>query len=141
MGSISSPQSQQAHNRQPSATYEAPLHPEIRSIVSLATAHTQKEYFAGPLVQEARSSEAWHDIWAQLCGTTLSIWDRREKERTSRQGEEVPPSYVNVTEAVRPAFHLDYLRDDLTKPSPTVRPCHRLRNTARDSKIPSSQIH
>ena len=76
-------------------------------------AHTQKIYFSGPLVhklernpdgQKPHRDEGWRDVWAQLYGTTLSIWDMGEVKIANQQGKEVPPSYVNVTEAVRQLF-------------------------------------
>jgi CCR4-NOT transcriptional complex subunit CAF120 len=87
-----------------------PLHPEIRSVVQLTLAHTRKIYFSGPLVrrierqpdgQRPSKDEGWTDVWAQLGGTTLSIWDMKLTEEASRQGKEVPPSYINITDAVR----------------------------------------
>lgn len=101
---------QQTDDQQPSPTNDPPLHPEIRSIVSLTMAHTQKIYFSGPLMHKLDRSPdghrpqkdgAWHDVWAQLYGTTLSIWNMGEVKMANKQGREVPPSYVNVTEAVR----------------------------------------
>ena len=86
-----------------------PLHPEIRSIVQLTVAQTQKVYFSGPLVrrverqpdgQRSTKDEGWREVWAQLGGTTLSVWDMKEIEEASKQGRQVPPSYVNVTDAV-----------------------------------------
>ncbi|GLB40316.1 putative pleckstrin homology domain [Lyophyllum shimeji] len=85
-----------------------PLHPEIRSVVQLTAAHAHKIYFSGPLVrrierqpdgQRPAKDEGWVDVWAQLGGTTLSIWDMKEIQEASRQGREVPPSYVNTTDA------------------------------------------
>lgn len=82
-------------------------------------AHTQKIYFSGPLVHKLERNPdgqkphnaGWHDVWAQLYGTTLSIWDMGEVKIANQQGKEVPPSYVNVTEAVSPPFYLHHLRD------------------------------
>jgi CCR4-NOT transcriptional complex subunit CAF120 len=88
---------------------DIPLHPEIRSVVQLTHAHAQKVYFSGPLVRRVErqpdgakpnKDEGWVDVWAQLGGTTLSVWDMRAIEEASRQGREVPPTYVNVTDAV-----------------------------------------
>ncbi|KAF9223773.1 hypothetical protein BS17DRAFT_117890 [Gyrodon lividus] len=85
-----------------------PLHPEIRSVVQLTLAHARKVYFSGPLVkrierqpdgQRPVKDEGWVDVWAQLGGTTLSIWDMREIEEANKQGKEVPPTYVNMTDA------------------------------------------
>ncbi|KAI0078739.1 hypothetical protein K474DRAFT_801299 [Panus rudis PR-1116 ss-1] len=84
------------------------LHPEIRSIVNLTIAHGQKIYFSGPMVrklerqpdgQKPAKDEGWRDVWAQLGGTTLSLWDMKEIEEASKQGRQVPPSYINVTDA------------------------------------------
>lgn len=86
----------------------APLHPEIRSVVQLTIAHAQKIYFSGPLVrrierqadgQRPTKDEGWVDVWAQLGGTTLSVWDMKEIQEASKQGREVPPTYVNVMDA------------------------------------------
>ncbi|KAG5339807.1 hypothetical protein C0989_003488 [Termitomyces sp. Mn162] len=84
-----------------------PLHPEIRSVVQLTSAHAHKIYFSGPLVRriERRPTEkqphgeVWFGVWAQLGGTTLSIWDMAQVQEASRQGKEVPPLYVNTTDA------------------------------------------
>lgn len=89
---------------------QTPLHPEIRSVVQLTLAHARKVYFSGPLVkrlerqpdgQRPLKDEGWIDVWAQLGGTTLSIWDMREVEEANKQGREVPPTYFNTTDAVR----------------------------------------
>ena len=93
----------------PSAGAQPQLHPEIRSVVQLNIAHTQKVYFSGPLIrrierqpdgQRPTKDEGWRDVWAQLGGTTLSVWDMKEIEDASKQGRQVPPSYVNITDAV-----------------------------------------
>ncbi|RDB26418.1 hypothetical protein Hypma_006695 [Hypsizygus marmoreus] len=85
-----------------------PLHPEIRSVVNLNVAHAHKIYFSGPLIrrierqpdgQRPHKDEGWTDVWAQLGGTTLSIWDMRQIQEASKQGREVPPAYVNTTDA------------------------------------------
>ncbi len=85
------------------------LHPEIRSVVTLTHAHAHKVYMSGPLVRRVErlpdghhpiKDEGWRDVWAQLGGTTLSIWDMKEIDEASKQGKEVPPAYVNVTDAV-----------------------------------------
>ncbi|KAF8071834.1 hypothetical protein FPV67DRAFT_1411572 [Lyophyllum atratum] len=85
-----------------------PLHPEIRSVVQLTAAHAHKIYFSGPLVrrierqpdgQRPAKDEGWSDVWAQLGGTTLSIWDMAKIQEASKEGKEVPPTYVNTTDA------------------------------------------
>jgi hypothetical protein len=86
-----------------------PLHPEIRSVVNLTHVHAHKIYMSGPLILRIErlpdgyqpiKDKAWRDVWAQLGGTTLSIWDMKEIEEASKQGKEVPPTYTNVTDAV-----------------------------------------
>ncbi|KAI0250241.1 hypothetical protein BJV78DRAFT_1128264 [Lactifluus subvellereus] len=84
------------------------LHPEIRSVVSLTHAHAHKVYMSGPMVRrierlpdghQPTKDEGWREVWAQLGGTTLSIWDMKEIEEANKQGREVPPAYINVTDA------------------------------------------
>jgi len=115
-------QPQPSHDQQPSPTHDTPLHPEVRSIVSLTTAHMQKIYFSGPLVQilhknpdgrKPHKDDGWRNVWAQLYGTTLCIWERGEVEVeiANQLGGEVPPLYVNITEAVRSPFWQSYRRD------------------------------
>ncbi len=85
------------------------LHPEIRSIIQLSTAHAHKVYFSGQLVKHVErqtdgrvvgKDEPWRRVWGQLGGTTLSLWDMEEIEEASKRGAEAPPSYLNVTDAV-----------------------------------------
>ncbi|KAI0749814.1 hypothetical protein C8Q80DRAFT_1232578 [Daedaleopsis nitida] len=85
-----------------------PLHPEIRSVVQLTQAHSQKVYFSGPLVrrierqpdgQRPTKDEGWREVWAQLGGTTLSVWDMAQIQEASQQGKQVPPTYINITDA------------------------------------------
>ena len=44
--------------------------------------------------------EGWKDVWGQLGGTTLSVWDMQEIEEANKHGREVPPTYINITDAV-----------------------------------------
>lgn len=44
--------------------------------------------------------DGWRDVWAQLGGTTLSLWDMKETEEASKQNRQVPPKYVNVQDSV-----------------------------------------
>lgn len=94
--------------KQPEPMQAQQLHPEIRSVVSLVTAHAHKVYFSGPLIERKErltdgtrnhKDESWVDVWAQLGGTTLSIWDMRAIEEASKQGREVPPTYINIQDA------------------------------------------
>ncbi|KAI0635974.1 hypothetical protein C8Q77DRAFT_1155712 [Trametes polyzona] len=92
----------------PAPTPVPPLHPEIRSVVQLTLAHAHKVYFSGPLVrrierqpdgQKPAKDDGWREVWAQLGGTTLSVWDMEEIREASKQGRQVPPAYINVTDA------------------------------------------
>ncbi|KAF5391519.1 hypothetical protein D9757_002450 [Collybiopsis confluens] len=89
-------------------TQPPPLHPEIRSIVALTVSHAHKIYFSGPLIRrverESNGSKpakdmGWEEVWAQLGGTTLSIWNMKHIQEASKLGKEVPPSYINTTDA------------------------------------------
>lgn len=111
---MGSPLAQTMSAPSPSPTASGPpaqqsLHPEIRSVVQLTVAHARKIYFSGPLVrrierqpdgQRPAKDEGWTEVWAQLGGTTLSIWDMAQVQEASKQGKEVPPTYVNMTDAV-----------------------------------------
>jgi len=103
-------------NRQsPQLSPQTPtLHPEIRSIVNLTAAHAHKIYFSGPLVRRIERQpdgtrpsrdEGWTDVWAQLGGTILSIWDTKQIQEASKENRQVPPTYMNITDAVR-FFHV-----------------------------------
>lgn len=85
------------------------LHPEIKSVIGLTIAHAHKIYFSGPLLrrierqpdgQRPAKDDGWVEVWAQLGGTTLSIWGMKQVQEASQQGREVPPTYVNTTDAV-----------------------------------------
>jgi CCR4-NOT transcriptional complex subunit CAF120 len=86
-----------------------PLHPEIRSVLRLNAAHQQKVYYSGRLSKRVErgtdgtrpnKDQGWIDIWCQLGGVTLSIWNMQAIEEANAKGEQVPPQYVNVTDAV-----------------------------------------
>lgn len=77
---------------------------------------SQKVYFSGPLIRcNERNTDGsttskhvdWHEVWAQLGGTTLSIWDMSEIEDARRRGGQAPPTYINVTDAVSRVVHYD----------------------------------
>ncbi|KAG2340692.1 hypothetical protein BDR05DRAFT_889329, partial [Suillus weaverae] len=75
--------------------------PSSRSIVQLTVAHARKVYSSGPLVKRVQhqsdgqrpKDDGWVDVWAQLSGTTLSIWDMKEIEEANKKGLEVPSTY------------------------------------------------
>jgi len=123
-----------------SSSSSSSLHPEIRSVVSLTIAHAHKIYFSGPLIRRIErqsdghkptKDDGWTEVWAQLGGTTLSVWDMAEIQEASRQGKEVPPTYVNVTDAVRIPLEICYsqLINYLVCSCPGFRHCTRSGNT------------
>ncbi|KAF7970072.1 hypothetical protein HWV62_25046 [Athelia sp. TMB] len=102
------PQAPRPAQPQPAAPQPTTLHPEIRSVVQLTLAHARKVYFSGPLVRRLERApdggrptkdEGWVNVWAQLGGTTLSIWDMAKIEEASKEGKEVPPTYINIQDA------------------------------------------
>ena len=90
-------------------TGEAPLQPEIHSVVSLAAAHTQKVYFSGTARYSGPGVPDDRNLWAQLTGSILSVGQR---------GKKVSLPFVNVADAVRPPFYLLYLCDSAKPSSP-----------------------
>ncbi|KAH7341572.1 hypothetical protein B0J17DRAFT_765613 [Rhizoctonia solani] len=85
-----------------------PLHPELRSVLRLNSVHQQKIYYSGRLSKRVErgtdgsrpaKDDGWIDIWCQLGGVTLSIWNMRAIEEANARGEQVPPQYINVTDA------------------------------------------
>jgi CCR4-NOT transcriptional complex subunit CAF120 len=93
----------------PAQSQPVQLHPEIHSLVTLTHAHAHKVYMSGRLIRRYErlpdghhpiKDEGWQDVWAQLGGTTLSIWDMKEVNEARKQGREVPPTNINVTDAV-----------------------------------------
>ncbi|KAF8604527.1 hypothetical protein BDV93DRAFT_605840 [Ceratobasidium sp. AG-I] len=85
-----------------------PLHPNLRLVLRLNGAHQQKVYYSGRLSKRVErgtdglrptKDEGWIDVWCQLGGATLSIWNMKEIEEAAAKGEEAPPQYVNITDA------------------------------------------
>ena len=76
----------------------------------------QKVYYSGPLVRcnertadghRASRDADWHDVWAQLGGTSLSVWDMKAIDEANKRGAQAPPSYINVTDAVSNSTEID----------------------------------
>ena len=87
-----------------SPTDEAPSQLEIRSIISLATAHAQKLYFSGWVRYHGPGVLDYRHLWVQLTGTIISV---------SQQGQKASLLSVNVADAVRSSFYLRYLCDSV----------------------------
>ncbi|KAF8604528.1 hypothetical protein BDV93DRAFT_522246 [Ceratobasidium sp. AG-I] len=86
-----------------------PLHPELRSVLRLNGAHQQKVYYSGRLSKRVKRGtdgkpptrdEGWIDVWCQLSGVMLSIWNMEAIEEANAQGEQVPPQYICITNAL-----------------------------------------
>ncbi|KAG9052640.1 hypothetical protein FS842_009468 [Serendipita sp. 407] len=81
---------------------------EIQSVVDLSVAHSNKVYSSGPLVRRIEknadgsinSDARWVEVWAQLGGTTLSVWEMDAIKQASDEGRQVPPTYINVTDSL-----------------------------------------
>jgi hypothetical protein len=83
-----------------------PIHREIRSMMLLANAHAHKVYVSGPLTRvdteyDGLERERQPCFWAQLKGTTLSLWNMDDIQAANRRGGQASPRYLNVTDAVR----------------------------------------
>ena len=102
-----------------------PVSPELRSLISFSSVYVHKIYFSvssihsvlrnsflaypqGPLVRKVERNpdgnkskeDTWSDVWGQLEGGTLSFWDMEEIMLALKEGREVPPSYININNAV-----------------------------------------
>jgi CCR4-NOT transcriptional complex subunit CAF120 len=94
------------------------IHPEIQQVVGLTLAHSSKIYCSGPLIRRIEKhpdgslnkDARWVEVWAQLGGTTLSIWEMEAIKKASAEGREEPPTYVNVTDSVSSMFSIPYLK-------------------------------
>ncbi|CAO1619269.1 unnamed protein product [Jaminaea pallidilutea] len=85
--------------------------PELRSALFLQDAQQRKMYMEGYLSRRDAlgadgkplhpndPKKAWHLCFVQLSGTVLSVWSVQQMEQAAREGREVPPSYVNVTDS------------------------------------------
>lgn len=96
-------------------TAAAPLtfkSPELRSALGLQDAQSKKIYMEGYLSRRDHLNpdgkplnindpkKRWHLCFVQLSGTVLSVWGVQQMEEAARQGTEVPPSYINITDCV-----------------------------------------
>ncbi|KAF8575161.1 hypothetical protein K439DRAFT_764625 [Ramaria rubella] len=127
----------------PSLSTSPTVQREIKSVVDLVLAHAHKIYFSGPLVRRVERlpdgnkptrDDGWVDVWAQLGGTTLSVWDMKAIEEASKRGEEVPPSYINVTDSFVQVLGA------LTSPSTATAPARRQTNVITINNAGSNLI-
>lgn len=95
--------------RLPSSHTPSPIDRGLQSIMDLHQAHSRKPYMSGPLLRRMEREpsgrrmprgDGWTEVWAQLIGTELCIWDTKATKAAARRGAQVPPTYVNIIDAV-----------------------------------------
>lgn len=86
--------------------------PDLRKALGLQEAHGKKIYMEGYLsrreesgvdgkpIHAADPKRQWQLCFVQLSGTVLSIWNVKNMEEAAKRGQEVPPSYTNITDSV-----------------------------------------
>jgi CCR4-NOT transcriptional complex subunit CAF120 len=104
-------------------TAAAPLtfkSPELRSALGLQEAQNKKIYMEGYLSRRDHLNaegkplsltdpkKRWHLCFVQLSGTVLSVWGVQQMEEAARQGTEVPPSYINITDCVSSKVNIEF---------------------------------
>lgn len=120
---------------------------DLRSALYLHEAQAQKLYMEGYLlVRHALAVDGqpdhrgdhfhlWTECFVQLNGTVLSIWDASELERGLSEGRQVPPRFINITDALVDyiGLHIDAPFSDPGK----RRPLHHVfsLNTAGSNRI------
>lgn len=78
--------------------------PELAAIIALASAHQARCYYEGRFVflrdldNEGKppAKRIWQDVYGQLVGTVLSIFDSRELDHNNGT---VKPTYINISDA------------------------------------------
>lgn len=84
---------------------------DLRNALHLHDALTRKAYMEGYLLvrhslgvdgqpdHRAGHFHDWTECFVQLQGTSLSLWEARLLNQAAAEGREVPPTYINVTDA------------------------------------------
>jgi len=98
--------------REPSSTPQLTFKSaDLRNALALQDALQYKLYMEGYLLvrhvlavdgqpaHRTETSQGWCECFVQLCGTTLSIWELDKLNAAAAEGREVPPSFVNITDA------------------------------------------
>ena len=83
--------------------------------------------------------DGWTDVWAQLGGRTLSIWDMNLIAEANKEGREVPPTYVNMTDAV--CYFLNNFYYDIHEFAMLVRSSARICHCTCVGYQPCQKIH
>ncbi len=119
-GRVSSPTSQRPPSpsgsvaRSIRSTPQTPLtfkSQDLRSALSLQESQQKKLYMEGYLLKRddlgtdgkainvADEKRRWTECFVQLSGTVLSLWNVEQMERAAKNGTEVPPTYINITDS------------------------------------------
>ena len=84
---------------------------DLRKALALHEAQHKKIYMEGYLSRREElnvdgkplhpgdAKKQWQLCFVQLCGTVLSTWNVRAMEEAAKRGQEVPPSYTNITDS------------------------------------------
>ncbi|KAK9461946.1 uncharacterized protein V1516DRAFT_623028, partial [Lipomyces oligophaga] len=81
--------------------------PELAAVISLINAHQSRCYYEGSFVflrdldsdGKQASRRQWQDVFGQLVGTVLSIWDKAELDAAAGATSAVKPTYINISDA------------------------------------------
>ena len=106
-----SPQGSTTRSIRPSAPHLTFKSQDLRSALSLQDAQQKKLYMEGYLLKRddlgtdgkplhgADEKRRWTECFVQLSGTVLSLWNVDQMEQAAREGREVPPTYINITDS------------------------------------------
>ncbi|KAK7205623.1 hypothetical protein BZA70DRAFT_165868 [Myxozyma melibiosi] len=80
--------------------------PELAAIIALSSAHQSRCYYEGRFVflrdldndGKPPANRIWQDVYGQLVGTVLSIFDSRELDGSGNRAA-VKPTYINISDA------------------------------------------
>ncbi|KAL9933447.1 hypothetical protein V8E36_007623 [Tilletia maclaganii] len=109
---------------------------DLRDALALHDAHTRKVYMEGYLsrrdelnpqgkaLHPGDDRSRWTLCFLQLCGTVLSVWSVAEMTKAAAEGREVPPSYIDITDAF--VDYLGVLVEDV--PIPPPQPMRRIQH-------------
>jgi len=85
---------------------------DLRAALALQEAQSAKIYMEGYLSKRDEcgsdgkplhpndEKRRWNLCFVQLSGTVMSIWSVKEMDKAAKEGREVPPSYINITDSV-----------------------------------------
>lgn len=85
---------------------------DLRAALALHEAQNSKIYMEGYLSRRDECASdgkplhpnddkrRWNLCFVQLSGTVMSVWSVKEMDKAAKEGREVPPSYINITDSV-----------------------------------------